>query len=128
MKTRPRWAWLLWVQLGIVLLTTLGAYLGLLDLAVLALPGMDKLLHFALVGALAFFCVGWWADRSPWLVLGILSGVAILEEASQVLSAARSFSLVDLAANLLGILMFGVTASRLVHKRRRARGLARHPK
>jgi hypothetical protein len=117
MKTRPRWAWLLWVQLAVVLLTILGAYLGLLNLAVLGLPGIDKLLHFVLVGALAFFCVGWWADRSPWLVLGILSTGAIAEEASQLLSAARSFSLVDLAANLLGIVVFGVAARWLVHKR-----------
>jgi len=116
-NVRPRWAWLLWVQLSIVLLASLAAYLGLLNLAVLALPGMDKLLHFLLYGALGFFSVGWWADRSPWTVLGILSCLAILDEAAQSLAVARSFSLIDLTATLLGILVFGWAAGRLVHKR-----------
>jgi VanZ family protein len=117
---RPRWAWLLWVQLAIVLLATLAAYLGLLNLAVLTVPGMDKLLHFLLSGALAFFSVGWWADRRPWTVLGILSALAILEEVAQSLSAVRSCSTVDLTATLLGILAFGLAGRRLVHKRKRA--------
>ena len=108
---------MLWVQLSIVLLATLAAYLGLLNLTVLTLPGMDKLLHFTLYGALAFFSIAWWADRRPWGVLGILSALAILEEIGQSLFAARSFSLVDLTATLLGILVFGVAAVRLVHKR-----------
>ena len=111
---RPRWAWLLWVQLAVDLLATLGAYLGLLDLSVLAMPGVDKVLHFVLYGALAFFSVAWWADRRPWTVLGILSILAVLEEASQSLSAVRTFSLVDLIATLLGILALGFAAVRLV--------------
>jgi hypothetical protein len=42
---RPRWAWLLWVQLSVVLLAILAAYYGILNLAILAVPGMDKLLR-----------------------------------------------------------------------------------
>jgi VanZ family protein len=117
---RPRWAWLLWVQLGMMLLATLGAYLGLLDLFVLAVPGIDKILHFLLYGALAFFAVAWWADRRPWAVLGILCGLAALEESSQSLSAARTFSTVDLTATLTGILAFGSFAGWLVHRPRHA--------
>ena len=119
-NVRPRWAWLLWVQLAIVLLVTLAAYLGWLNLAVLALPGLDKLMHFALFGALAFFAVGWWADRAPWRVLALLSLLAILEEAGQSLSAARTFSAIDLTATLLGIVLFGYAAGRLVHSGRHA--------
>jgi hypothetical protein len=111
---------LLWVQLSIVLLVTLAAYLGWLNLAALALPGLDKLLHFLLFGALAFFSVGWWADRSPWTVLAILSILAILEEAGQSLSAARTFSVIDLTATLLGVIVFGWSAGQLVHKSRHA--------
>jgi VanZ family protein len=122
---RPRWAWLLWVQLSIILLATLAAYLGLLDVAALGVPGLDKILHFFLVGALAFFSVGWWADRSPWRVLVILSILAIVDETGQSFSAVRSFSLIDLTANLLGILVFGYAAARLVHRRRRAIHLRR---
>ena len=114
---RPRWAWLVWVQLSVVLLVTLAAYLGLLNLAILTWPGMDKLSHFLLYGALAFFAVGWWAARSPWLVLGVLSALAILEELAQALSAARTFSVIDLTATVLGILLFGLVAGRLLHKR-----------
>ena len=118
--TRPRWAWLLWVQLPVVLLATLAAYLGLLNSAILTWPGVDKLLHFCLYGALAFTAVGWWADRSPRLVLSILCGLAILEETGQVLSAARTFSAVDLAATLLGILVLGSVAGWRVHSRTRS--------
>ena len=114
-RSRPSWAWLLWVQLSIVLLATLAAYLGLLDLAILSVPGMDKFLHAILPGALAFFAVGWWAARPPWRVLAVLSCVAVLDEAAQALSARRSFSIVDLAATLLGIAIFGLAARRLVH-------------
>ena len=114
---RPRWAWLLWVQLPIIALVTLAAYLGRLNLAVLALTGVDKLLHFVLCGALAFFSIAWWADCTPSRILGSLSILALLEEGAQALSIARSFSLVDLAANLLGILLFGWAAAHLVHKR-----------
>jgi hypothetical protein len=105
------------VQLAIVLLATLAAYLGLLNLVVLTWPGMDKLLHFVLCGALAFFSVGWWADRSPRMVLGILAALSILEEIGQSLSAVRSFSAIDLVATLLGIVLFGCVADRLVHRR-----------
>lgn len=118
---RPRWAWLLWVQLSVVLLATLGAYLGALNLAILTVSGMDKLLHFVLYGALAFFAVGWWAHRAPWTVLAVLSALAILEEGGQSLSVRRTFSAVDLAATLLGVLVFGSIAGLLVRKRRRDR-------
>jgi len=111
---------LLWVQLTVDLLATLGAYLGLLDLSVLAVPGMDKILHFLLYGALAFFSVAWWADRRPSAVLGILSVLATLEEVSQSLSIARTCSVADLTATLLGILVFGTAAGRLAHRRRQA--------
>jgi VanZ family protein len=105
------------VQLSIVLLITLAAYLGVLDVAALGVPGLDKIMHFSLVGALAFFSVGWWADRPPWVVLVVLSIVAIVDETGQSFSAVRTFSLIDLAANLLGILVFGFAAAWLVRRR-----------
>lgn len=105
--TRPRWAWLLWSQLAVLLLASLTAYLGLLRFDLLALPGADKLLHFLLLGGVAFLAVGWWAGRSPGTVLAILSLLAIGEEALQTQSPARSFDLLDLAATLAGIALFG---------------------
>ncbi|MBN1583366.1 MAG: phosphatase PAP2 family protein [Anaerolineae bacterium] len=111
--TRPRWAWLLWGQVAVALLATLGAYLDLLHLAFLTLSGMDKLFHFLLPGMLSFFSVGWWAQRSTKVVLGTLAILAIAEEASQSLSAVRSFDLLDLAATLSGILLFGLVSARV---------------
>jgi hypothetical protein len=46
--------------------------------------------------------------------------LAIREEGGQSLSAARTFSVIDLTATLLGVFVFGFAAGRLVHKSRRA--------
>lgn len=105
--TRPRWAWLLWSQVGVVLLASLGAYLGLLRFDLLALPGADKLLHFLLFGGVAFLAVRWYAGQSPGTVLAILNLLATAEEAFQALSPVRSFDLLDLAFALAGIALFG---------------------
>jgi undecaprenyl-diphosphatase len=104
---RPRWAWLLWSQVGVVLLASLGAYLGLLRFDTLTLPGADKLLHLLLFGGVAFLAMGWCARRSRCAVLVILSLLATAEEAFQALSPVRSFDLVDLASTLTGIALFG---------------------
>ncbi len=88
---RPRWAWLLWSQVGVVLLALLGAYLGLLRVDLLALPGADKLLHFLLFGGVAFLAMGWWAGRSRSVTLAILALLATAEEVLQALSTVRSF-------------------------------------
>ena len=77
---------------------------------------MDKILHFVLYGALGFFSVAWWANRRAWRVLGVLSVLATLEEISQSLSTVRSFSLIDLTATLLGILVLGAAAIRLLRR------------
>lgn len=105
--TRPRWAWLLWSQLAVLLLASLKAYLGLLRFDLLALPSADKLLHFLLVGGVAFLAVGWWAGRRPGIILAMVSLLATAEEALQALSPIRSFDLLDLAATLAGIALFG---------------------
>lgn len=105
--TRPRWAWLLWSQVAVVLLASLGAYLGLLRFDLLALPGADKLLHLLLFGGVAFLATGWWAKRSPGTVLAVLGLLTAAEEAFQALSPARSFDLLDLASTLTGIVVFG---------------------
>jgi undecaprenyl-diphosphatase len=113
-SVRPRWAWLLWGQLALVLIATLGAYLRLLDRRVFAVPGADKVLHLVLFGTLAFTAVGWWARHPPGIVLGILGTAVTVEEALQSLSASRSFDLLDLAATLFGILAFGWTSAALL--------------
>jgi undecaprenyl-diphosphatase len=104
---KPRWAWLLWSQLAVALLASLTAYLGLLRFDLLALPGADKMLHFLLLGGLAFLALRWRAGRSPGATLVILGLLATAEEALQALSPTRSSDPLDLAAALAGIALFG---------------------
>jgi hypothetical protein len=104
---RPLWAWLFWVQLAVVLLATLGAYLQVIPAALWVLPGADKVLHLALYGGLAFLAVGWWAGTSANRVLAVLGILAATEEALQSLSLSRSCDPLDLAATLCGIALLG---------------------
>ena len=105
--SRPRWAWLLWTQATAVGFITLCAYLDLFSFAFLAVPGLDKALHFLLSGALAFLSVGWWARQPAGLVLAVLGLLALGEEALQSLSATRTFDLLDLAATMSGVGILG---------------------
>lgn len=121
-EKRPWWAWLLWGQVAVVLIATLGAYLGLLNVPLLAVPGADKLLHATLFGALSFTAVGWWARRPAIEVLTILVLLALADEGLQVFSAMRCYDPLDLAATLAGILFFGWLAARARGHVRRDRG------
>ena len=108
--TRPRWTWLLFPQLGLVIVAIVGAYLGLTRWEALMLPHIDKVLHFALFGALAFFLVGWVGARHGAKVLIALAVIAALEEVLQALSPARTFDLGDLSCTLSGIGLLGLAA------------------
>lgn len=119
---RPRWAWLLWGQVAAVLLASLCAYLGLLNLNYLALPGADKALHFLFLGGLAFLSVGWWAQQPLRVVLVPLGLLTSVEEALQSLSPLRSPDPLDLAAGLAGVALFGWLGT---VARRRGRGTPR---
>ena len=116
---RPRWAWLLWGQLGLVLLVSLGAYLDLLNARILCWPGADKVGHLVLFGLLSFLMVGWLCRLKPILTILGLVVVAMGEELAQTLSVARTFDLIDLAATTVGILACGRLASPLTHDTRR---------
>jgi VanZ family protein len=111
------------------------------------LPHGDKIGHFLLMGSLALL-VNLAMDvrrvniRGRWFLLGslIVGLIVTLEEVSQILVPARTFSFYDLAADYLGIYLFGRlaiflanariprwTAARLYlwRKRRIVRGTAR---
>lgn len=115
--SRPRWAWLLWGQLAAVLFISLVAYLDLLHFGFLTLPGADKVLHFVLFGMLAFLGVGWWARQPAGHVLGVLGGLAVVEEAAQALSPVRSFDPWDLVFTLGGIVCLGLLAHHVSRRR-----------
>ena len=106
----PVFAWIVWqADRG-----ALPGWVGVL----MTLPGMDKLGHFVLVGALAWcvnFGLSWRRLRlfSRELLLGslLIFGLVTLEELSQAFLALRDFSWFDLAANYLGIFAAGLFAS-----------------
>lgn len=105
--------WLLWPQVSLAVMVTLMAYLGLLPLYLLTWPFADKVLHMILIGALAFWLNLWIPDwrlqmGRLWLPVAIVLPLALatLEEMLQSLSPLRTFDLVDLASDLVGLLLF----------------------
>ncbi len=80
-------------------------------------PGRDKTLHAVLMGGLAAsvcLALGWSGARSPAraVLVGSVGVFALVlaEELSQQLIATRSFDLVDLLADVVGILMLSTLA------------------
>lgn len=107
-----RWRWLLWPQLGAVVAITLLAYTGAFSggrVPWLALPYMDKVLHFILFGALAFgthFVTRGRRWRGmPWAVALPLT-FALAEELLQATSPHRTADIIDIVADLAGMVLF----------------------
>lgn len=83
------------------------------------IPFGDKLGHFFLMGTFAFLLNLSLSCRKVWRVLLgslIVLVVVVIEECSQIFIRGRSFDLTDLAADFLGILIFGKIAE-IVFKR-----------
>lgn len=90
-------------------------------------PGGDKTGHFLLMGLAALMVnLSLNAARVQIGPLSLLRGsvlvavVVTAEEFSQMFFASRGFSLIDLAADYAGILVFGWLAARIVGRRERA--------
>ena len=86
--------------------------------AIYDFPNGDKVGHFVLYGLLNFFITraflsslptrrGGWVTLSVGLILALF---VALEEFSQMFFSARTFSLLDLTASLLGIVIGGLVA------------------
>ena len=90
------------------------------------IPAGDKIGHFVLFGILAFLVNFIWRT-APMRLLGlrVLKGSAVimavvtLEECSQILFRARSFDLLDLASDALGIGLFGWLAVAYLERKRK---------
>lgn len=108
------------VLVGIVVLANLGGtneVFGLLT----DLPFGDKLGHLVLIGGLAGLAdVA--ANRRNWgrvpLAPLIVAVVALLEELTQLWLPTRSFDLGDLAADVVGIVLFTLLSRALARRRR----------
>jgi VanZ family protein len=111
-QIRPWWTWLFFVQLAVVVGAGVFASLGRLPVALFS-SGIDKLGHFLGLGVLSFFAVSFFG-RSRWRrTVLIIAAASVLEELSQGLLPARTFDFGDMAANLVGIGLFGTIASGL---------------
>jgi VanZ family protein len=106
---QTRWRWLVWPQIAAMLFITQLAYLGQLPLAVLAIPLIDKVLHFLLFGMAVFWLNLWlggrvWRGNVP-LAFIVPLGLATLEELLQGFSAVRSLDLFDWLCDVSGMLL-----------------------
>ena len=101
-----------------------GDYIYILASLVKNIPYGDKLGHFILMGILAFF-VNILFNGEKIKIFGelFLKGSVIvliivtLEEFSQIFIANRSFDLIDLTFDYLGILVFGQLAKYLIQRK-----------
>jgi len=115
------WQWLLWPQIALALLVTQMAYLDILPLHLLAIPYIDKFLHFLLIGSIAFWLNIWFRGRTVslfrWavpLALLIPLTIALLEEGAQLYSPLRTAALTDLLSDLAGLLFFWWLSQKLI--------------
>ena len=116
-STRPRWSWLLFPHLSIIVAASVLAAWGRLPAPSLR-GGLDKVGHFLLLGTLSLFAVGFFG-RARWVwVVCVLAALSALEEASQAWFPARTVDARDLAANLTGIVLGGLSATWLTRAAR----------
>lgn len=78
----------------------------------------DKIGHFLLMGGVAFFANLAFSStmfRTKWITRAsvIVAILVLLEEVSQIFVRGRTFDLTDLAADFLGILIFGELGRRI---------------
>lgn len=107
--------WLFFLQLAIILLGTHMAYLDILPWRYMRWPMADKVLHMLVLGGISFWLNLWlngravrvWKWHLPVAVI-LPFGLALIEECLQSLSPVRTFDLLDLTADLLGMTLMYV--------------------
>lgn len=122
-RVHPAWRWAAvgWIVfVGAVVVCADRRALGPIFDFVTSHRGLDKVGHFMLMGGLAFF-VNLALGMRQWrgMLVGSV-GVAVVvlgEEISQLWFPGRTFDLLDLAADLAGILFFGWLTRRVFSRR-----------
>ncbi len=122
-RGRLRIRWLFWAQLGIALLATHMAYLDLLPWLLLRWPYADKVLHAVLMGGMTFWLNLIWPGRT-WRISRLTIPLAIAvplifivsEEFAQMLSPVRTFDLLDLAGDMIGMLLAWAASQMLLRR------------
>ena len=120
-SNQASWRWLLWPQIALALIVTHMAYLDILPHRFLAIPYVDKLLHFLLIGSIAFWLNIWFRGRSipiwGWyipLALLLPLSIAFVEEVAQIFSPVRSADLADLISDIAGLFFFWWLSRKLI--------------
>ncbi|MEZ4623014.1 MAG: VanZ family protein [Caldilineaceae bacterium] len=118
---QERVRWLLWPQISLVIVMTQMAYLDSLPKSLLAWPHADKVIHALFFGAVVFWLTMWWPERrvqvGRWaLPLAIVLPItlALGEEIVQAFSPLRTGDLLDLSADLAGMVAFWWLSRRLM--------------
>lgn len=105
--------WLLWPQIAFVIVMTQMAYLDILPQGLLQWPYADKVIHALFFGAVVFWLNLWWQGRTVTmgrqalpLAVVVPFSLALLEEGYQIYSPLRTGDIVDLMADLVGMVGF----------------------
>jgi VanZ family protein len=116
-RRRPRWAWLFFLQLALVIAASALATKGHLPITLFQ-PPFDKIGHLVAYGGLSFLGVAFFGAARSTAVVATLLVVAGLEESSQRLFQTRTVDMGDLAMNVVGISVFGAAAVMFARRRR----------
>jgi VanZ family protein len=113
MKFKNFWILAFWFYLGILLVIIISAYLKVIPVKLSTIPFYDTIGHFVLIGIAAFLShlalkkrkvnvFNFTVPLAPILVCLF----TMLEEFLQILSPNRTFDVVDLTADFIGIILF----------------------
>ncbi|AFY35063.1 hypothetical protein Cal7507_4703 [Calothrix sp. PCC 7507] len=113
MKSNRRWVLAFWLYFGILMSISLSAYLKIIPTELSQFPHYDTVLHFLLLGIAAYLS-HLALNKRKIQILNINLPLApfivfffcILDEIIQLLVPYRSADLVDLGADLCGIVLF----------------------
>jgi polysaccharide biosynthesis protein VpsQ len=124
MKSSRFWIFACWAYLGFLMFVSISAYLKLIPTEISQFPHYDTVLHFLLVGLAAFFTHLALKKRKvtllniPIPLAGILAlGGRTIDETIQIFTPSRSFDLLDLGADLCGIILFLYLAEKVSIKK-----------
>ncbi|MBD6617510.1 VanZ family protein [Komarekiella sp. 'clone 1'] len=113
MKFNQRWVLAFWVYFGILMSISISAYLKVIPSELSQFPYYDTILHFLLLGIAAYLShlalnkrkIQFLNISLPLAPLIVIL-FCIIDETIQLFTPHRSFDLVDLAADLCGIVLF----------------------
>jgi hypothetical protein len=121
--SRRHWVLAFYGYLGILFAISLSAYMRWLQADALQIPYVDTAMHFFLLGIASYLSHRALGGRQ--MALGrlqiplgplVVGAFAATEECLQRFFPSRTFSLLDLSANLSGVIVFGWLAAILSKK------------